>query len=305
MDPAETSVVLGYLAGWLNSFHIYAFTLVSGYIFYHLKYEKGRYARFLPFVVNKAKRLLIPYAFASVFWVIPIHSLFFGFDVGNVLWNYLLAVNPSQLWFLIMLFLVFVICWCLSDFFKKYDWLSFGVVLVAYSIGLVGSAVAPNIFRIWTALCYVPFFWIGFKLRQHGCVWIRKIPSWMWIVASILTHTLAQYLEHFEAIIFKLMTRGFLFASCVIGALMAFFVLQKLASLFRGDSRGFAFLSRRSMAVYLFHQQIVYGGIYLLNGVVCLYLNATVNFVAATVISLLIATILLRFRITRFLIGEK
>lgn len=28
-------------ANWLNSFHIYGFTLISGYIFYHIKYEGG------------------------------------------------------------------------------------------------------------------------------------------------------------------------------------------------------------------------------------------------------------------------
>ena len=32
-DPLVTSKLLDCIAKWLNSFHIYAFTLVSGYIF--------------------------------------------------------------------------------------------------------------------------------------------------------------------------------------------------------------------------------------------------------------------------------
>ena len=127
----------------------------------------------------------------------------------------------------------------------------------------------------------------------------------LWIVASILLYVAVQYFETVDLMIFKLMTKGIFFASCIIGSLMAFFVLQRLADLFRWDSKGFAFLSKRSMVVYLLHQQIVYFGIYLLNGVVHPYLNAAVNFVASTVISLLIATILMKFRITRFLMGEK
>ncbi len=32
---------LMYIAKWFNTFHIYGFTLISGYIFYYIKYEGG------------------------------------------------------------------------------------------------------------------------------------------------------------------------------------------------------------------------------------------------------------------------
>lgn len=57
--------VLIYLAQWLNSFHIYGFVLISGYIFEYLKMKRNRYKKFLAFVVNKIKRLLIPYVFVA------------------------------------------------------------------------------------------------------------------------------------------------------------------------------------------------------------------------------------------------
>lgn len=94
---------------WMNTFHIYGFALVSGYLFYYLKEEKQKYAEFWPFVVNKAKRLLIPYLFVSVIWVIPVGFFFYRYDALTILKNYALAQSPSQLWFLVMLFFVFVI----------------------------------------------------------------------------------------------------------------------------------------------------------------------------------------------------
>ena len=60
-NPVYESKLLDILATWMNSFHIYGFTLVSGYLFHYLKCEKTKYDRFVPFVINKFKRLLVPY----------------------------------------------------------------------------------------------------------------------------------------------------------------------------------------------------------------------------------------------------
>lgn len=59
------------------------------------------------------------------------------------------------------------------------------------------------------------------------------------------------------------------------------------------------------MAMYLFHQQIIYFTISALNGVVNPWINAGVNFVAAIAGSLIISAVLMRWKATRFLIGEK
>ena len=41
--PMKSSIYLNYIARWLNTFHIYTFTFVSGYIFSFLRYEMERY----------------------------------------------------------------------------------------------------------------------------------------------------------------------------------------------------------------------------------------------------------------------
>ena len=40
-EPAKQSPVLGILAEWLDTFHIYGFALISGYIFYYIKFNGG------------------------------------------------------------------------------------------------------------------------------------------------------------------------------------------------------------------------------------------------------------------------
>lgn len=166
-NPAKTSEALSLVAGWLNSFHIYAFTLVSGYIFYYIKYEKGKYNSLGRFINNKLKRLIVPYLFAALVWVIPINCVFYRYNIFEIVYNYVLATNPSQLWFLVMLFNVFVIFYLLSDFFVEHTYGGLIVVLGMYMFGLVGGKAIPNVFMIWTACRYVLMFWIGVKMRQY------------------------------------------------------------------------------------------------------------------------------------------
>ena len=66
-----------------------------------------------------------------------------------------------------------------------------------------------------------------------------------------------------------------------------------------------SFFSERSMVVYLYHQQIIYCSIYIFNGVLNPGLNACVNFMFAMGLSMLIASIMIKNRFTRFLVGEK
>ena len=74
IDPSELSTGLTLLSDFMNSFHIFAFALASGYLFYYLKIEQGKYEKFQSFLIGKTKRLIVPYVFVCIIWVIPIVS---------------------------------------------------------------------------------------------------------------------------------------------------------------------------------------------------------------------------------------
>ena len=52
----QTAPYLGWFALWLNSFHIYSFVFLSGYLFYYQRRELGKYSNFTQFIKNKFKR---------------------------------------------------------------------------------------------------------------------------------------------------------------------------------------------------------------------------------------------------------
>jgi len=305
-DPVRILPSLSLISEWLNSFHVHTFILISGYVFCFLKYEKGKYQQFMPFIINKSKRLLVPYAFAAAVWVIPFAVVLLDIGFKDIAAGFLLAAAPNQLWFLIVLFLLFVIFWTLSDFFHKRTFSGAILVIILYFIGAFCMRKLPNIFQLWSTLTYLPLFWLGFKLRQHGSRILYRIPVPACLMADLLLFALSRYVFSLDHMIFSLIGIALTPILNITGALTAFVALQKIAGLFNWkSSKVFSFLSKNSMQVYLFHQQIIYVFITLLNGIINPYLNAAINFAASLVLSLLISALLMKFRPTRFLIGEK
>lgn len=234
--PVFQAPVLGKLARWLNSFHIYGFTLVSGYLFCFLKYEKGKYWAWGDFLKNKAKRLLVPYLFTAGVWVIPIGYYFFSFGWSDIIKRFALATSPNQLWFIVMLFDVFVIFEFLSDFFYRYDVKGLLAVLVLY-VG--GGRWFPNVFQIRLACKYAIFFWVGFKIRQHGSYRIRKIPPVIWVLTSMALFAAQMAISRQGYPVCEVINIGMALALNLVGAVMAFVVLQKIADVIDWKNNAF------------------------------------------------------------------
>ena len=64
--PVYNSDILREFELCLHYFHVQAFTLVAAYLYCYLRYERGKYAEFVPFCKNKLQRLIVPYVFVSV-----------------------------------------------------------------------------------------------------------------------------------------------------------------------------------------------------------------------------------------------
>ena len=306
-NPALSGPGLGLMASWLGNIHIYAFTLVSGYIYAYIKYEKKKYDKFIPFTLNKTKRLLVPYLFVAICWVIPFCVYYLNYSVKGIFFDTFLGNSPSQLWFLVMIFVVFIMFDVLAKFFEKYDFWGAVVCIALYVFSIVGTKYLPNVFMIFKACSFAPLFWLGLKLRQKWSIIIRKIPALVFLVADIGIFLILRYVLVGEGLIFTIISTAGTFVLRVLGGLTAFVCLQKLADFLSSwkNNKFFTALSKYSMPMFLFHQQIIYISISLLNGAIHPYLHGILNFVISSAVSFAISFILMKFAPTRFLIGEK
>lgn len=301
--PANPSAFLDILAQWLNSFHVYGFTLVSGFIFYALKNEKGKYQDKKAFVIGKVKRLIVPYVLVSTLWAGPWYAYFFKTPLVGVLKSFVFGIQPAQLWFLLMLFWVFMIAIILPD--KVYDSsvVLLIVSLVLYGIGFVGGMIIPNVFQLFTGLQYFVFFVLGCIIAKELSgdeTSISKIhtlfrkPIWM-IFLDIAIFAVYMLLGTLDLAVFKFVRLCVEAILHVDGALMAFSVLKWIANRVDWKKNSvFLLLSKHNFMIYLLHQQIVYGVITLFNGKVASGVLVGLNFVASVSISLLGAIIIER-----------
>lgn len=300
----DDAPVLRLLAIWLNTFHIYGFALISGYIFSYLRIERNRYENYGEFLKIKAKRLLIPYIMVSILWVVPSSSVFIHYDWEDILRCFVLGVEPGQLWFLLMLFGVFAIFYPLTDFFHKNTLYGGLLVFLLYVVGTVGNKIIANYFQIWSVCRYLLFFWIGFKLRQFGTSKIRRIPAYVYVIVDILLFAFVSLIPK-NNLILNALASALTMVLYVVGAIMAFVVLQSLADRIDWkNKKELKPLLRYSMPIYLVHQQLTYPISFLMEGMINPYLQVLINFILVVAVSAIISSVLCKFNITRRIIGE-
>lgn len=303
--PLFPSPVLNYLARWLNSFHIYAFTLASGYLFVY-KIQSGSYGKYWPFLKNKARRLLIPYLFTALVWVVPISVYLFQWDAALLLRKFVFCIEPEQLWFVWMLFDVFALVWPLRNTMIEHPRRGVLIVMLFYIVGILGKKILPNVFCVWTACRYVPFFYMGMCLRKADVKGKKeRVPWYGWLAADLLTFALTLQLGNRPGIFWRMAQSGMQFVLHMLGAITAWTSLQALSGVWPWrESKLFQLLLSYAMPMYLFHQQIIYFTIDKWDGKLNPFCHASVNFTAAFCGSFLISALLMKWKVTRTLIGE-
>lgn len=120
------------------------FIMISGYLFFHLENDRGKYATFKDLFKNKFKLLIIPfYVFATVF-MLTIND-FFGKPYYS--WRY------QHLWFITMLFWCFIVTRVLSflSFGKNVCFKAFILVLFFLLNLLPRLDISFWLFRIYCA----------------------------------------------------------------------------------------------------------------------------------------------------------
>ena len=245
-----------------------------------------------------------------IIWVAPISAYFFDWSFEHLIKKYILCIDPSQLWFLWMLFGVFAVIWPLRWLMMKKPIIGWMIAICFYLMGIVGRKAIPNVFCIWTAFQYMPLFFVGMRIRSKEerveKLIIEQIPWYCWIIVDVIVFAGTRLVAAQNGLIWNIARMVLIFVLHVVGAIMAWALLNSMAShVHWKKSKMFIKLSTYSMPMYLFHQQIIYFTISWLNGKVNPWINAGINFVGAVAGALLISSIMMRWKVTRFLIGEK
>lgn len=296
--PVVTSPVWAKISEYIYIFHMPFFIFISGAV-YGLCIQNGKYQKPLPFLLNKAKRLLVPYFAFGLLFLAPV-MWYIGLAEDGFL-NYcckgiLLSLDPRHLWFLEALFFIFLFCVFLRKWLLKSHLHRFLVLGAAGVIYLAASYLPPH-FQLQGACSYLLFFITGvmFHIYYQPVVAVLTKFKYLW---GLLPVVLAGWF---------FLPNNLITIPCfkILGILMMLAVSLLAAESSRlVNAKWFQCLKDTSMGVYLFHPLIIYLAFYWLKEK---SLSPTLLCLTITVISTLLSILFTKLiRIVRFtfLLGE-
>lgn len=298
VSPVNQSLLLAKLTEYIYSFHMPLFIFVSGAV-YGLCIQRGKYTDKLEFVKNKAKRLIIPYAFFGLLYVAPVMCLFDFTDEGYLeycLNGIILSMNSRHLWFLAALFLIFLF----SIFYRKWLLESDKARLFSLILSCIIFAVAayvPSQFQVRAAFSYQLFFVAGACMHFYyeKIVSITMKMKFLWILLPVVLA--GRFLFNPNTV--TNLSYQFCGIFMVISAAV---ILENWLNLH--NTKWFRVMKENSMGIFLFHPMIIYVGFFWLAPK---DIEPIILSIAIALLSILLAVILTKImRKLRlgFLMGE-
>jgi len=182
---------MGLFSNLIYSCHMALFFFLSG-IIYGVCRNKNKYTRLKDLIIDKAKRLIVPYFFVSLFFSVPV--LFFtgyfgeGDYIHKILVGYLLGYGKNHLWFVVVLFYIFIILWILDKYISGFVFKSF----IIFSMLICSKFVLIDFLYIGKAFQYIIWFYFGYVFNSYRtlfnnmiCIYKYKLVIGvlgMWIV---------------------------------------------------------------------------------------------------------------------------
>ena len=303
-NPAVQCEPLGYFALWLNTFHVPTFVFASGYIHSYLRRETGHYGDLQSVLIRKAQRLLIPCVLVSLLWAAPAYGLFFGTE--ELTQKFLLMASPSQLWFLPMLFGCFAVAeiiWRYAPHLLQKADIRMGVALGILAVGSpVITKLTDGIFQVSAVCqCFV-LFWAGWIFRSQKTEDFWRINPISFVMVDVALFALSRVVAGENGIPALLVSQVISVMLRLLGCIMVLSVAGRTKFPSR---RLWNVLERNSFGVYLFHQQLVWTVLLLLNNPeIPPVLIVVVAFCFSLAASLCVTEVLGRFRLTKPIIGK-
>lgn len=288
ISPIKKVDLIYQIAIFINSFHIQTFCMASGYLYFYNKLNNNNKNNDFDFIINKIKKLIIPYLLICMFWVIPFNVYFSKVNYFSNLCNILLGIKCGQLWFLVMLFDIFII-FCL--FFKKQAF-TYKELAIVFLLSTIGSQILFklefNYFQIAVAVQFIFYFYLGgFILNNEKKITKTKIV--LILICLIILIPVSYIKTKFSLI--QILIKFISILKSALEVVIIYIIASKLATkIFK--FKIYKVFEKNSFGIYLFHQQILYVILFIINGKFNVYIQLSITFIMCLIMSLVITLVL-------------
>lgn len=280
--------ILELLKEIINIVQMPIFFFISGYLFYKTIDKK---INFNTFLLNKFKRLLLPFLIVGILWMIPIKYLvhyeaYQNKSIITIIFSLLLGKEVGHLWYVIVLFIIFILMFQLRKILKskskKIDLILFIIFLSLHIFTYYKAFSYPYVGQV---LIYSVYFYFGILLNKYEFI-IKKLNKVLEIIIGIIL------------IILSLKTKNQYLTT--ISALVFIITIYQIMP--NKTNKIISKISEDSFGIYLFHSPLIYITYSYLadaNPIIVIFLN----FIIFGSFSLLITEILRKTKL-RLIIGE-
>lgn len=214
------------------------FTFLAGYLFRY-QYVNRKYSDGKLFVKNKVRRLLIPYILLGT------AAVYLQYGCSNQLSEVFYGA-PNHLWFCLMLFYCYVICWVLES--RSLRWVN--ICFAVISLGIISRfsdwGVLYHAYHIPLGIEIAAYFYFYFFLG-YLCFDARKnlFAHWKHIAVYVMLYVVVRdHIIPAVDYIFFVMTISYL--------------ISRVLSRYKGIWNGFEKVATCSFGIYVIHHIILW-----------------------------------------------
>lgn len=255
----RSSLILLNLGKYIYSFHMPLFFFMSGGVFSYCYFEKNK-NKMYSVLFEKAKKLLIPFVFIGIFYMLPIRY-FVGLDEifkMSVL-KFLIGIKTGHLWFLWALFNIFILMFILL----KYDYRK--MILPVYILNIISLKI-PNYFMVANTLKFFLWFYIGFIFYLEKKIIYEKIKNQKSKINLLIKIIILLSLVTLAMIKYEFFLNGGALGKLIrynLKNLIAFLLIIKYYLIFdifseKINEKSFENLDKLGFGIYLLHEPLIY-----------------------------------------------
>ena len=290
MQTAQSSSFFNFLKDCINVVQLEIFFAISGYLFYFsVKKNKSTNS----FILNKIKRVILPYYCIMFLWMNPIKYIFHipGYEyitIKAIIKQMCFTGGlVGHLRFLPTLFAIIVI---VKLFFSKIKLNNLYTVFFVYLILCIFSLISPkvtNIFQFYNIMKYSIYFYIGTIINLYEkdiCSIFQRISPFL-LYLLIIVAFVCSFKIHSIAVV-----------STSILIIILYYIIPNKTNKF------IEAVSKNSFGLYLFHSPLIYITFKFLENFPP-FIVVFINFIIGGGIAYLMTNLVRKSRL-HFMIGE-
>lgn len=250
------------LVSFIYTFHMPLFICLSGALFY-IQIKENRFANINALLVNKIKRLMIPFFVVNVFYSIPIKYISGYFSnssniIKDILVGQIFIQGNTYLWFLPTLLMCFILIYLIEKHinigigYKFIIFLSFNILSVKMPINIIKY--------IFT---YIFWFYIGYlfeSIREEVDMKIKNYKGlWIFILIGIIfLYGVNEFELLGNSLIYKFIYKLILISVGILSCFLVYIFSFKISKIKIINNKKYKELLTTSFGLYLYSDPVNY-----------------------------------------------